>query len=706
MTPQFKFTIFHATLAPTGTEVEQPLGWKDSSISLQRHETYHSLVEYFKGSFVWYGSARDLIIAIEALDGPDARPRILIEITFNSSTYETLFDGLIDLSQLEDISRAGSQYKCTCPIIRSDFWSKLINRKSTQVDLLSTTDLDGNAITPVSKVTLDLPSQIVRANFERLTGFYPASPFEVVTGATPGTNQMYFMFGNSSPTRDEVTERLDYGIQVVDTNSFPPSLDKYFFKVQYTGDYDIALSIRYSISWAGSLDIDIQWKLAIRTGGTLTEYNIGSSQSDTGVGSLQDDGARTYSNTFSLDAGDQIFVYALVTMSSAPTISFQVDYDPGGGAVYTAFTVVANTTFPDTESDGFLIKDALENVLRGILGGTSIITSTYFGTCGWNNAIAKGKHIRGYSFSDKAFSLSLDDWWAGVNPLLNLGLGYSKVAGVDHIEVEQIATFFNPTPSLFISNVPDIVRTYDQKKFIKSLDVGYDKWAAESDGGVDDPQTKSTYASPLATIGSDQKITSKFIAASIAIEQTRRNQVKFGKDWRLDEDTMIIQVKSDGGGGYTPVVGADFSTVSNLLNSSTRYNIAHTPARMLLRWLSWLQSGLQNYVGSVLRFTKGEGNYSVSSTTSDTCETSGAVTDGTDITITSSKVCLPKMYKAKIPMTWADYKTIRDNAKKAIAISPTESVYLPMFIDNMDYHIAGGSAELSLILGSETPVTP
>ena len=64
------------------------------------------------------------------------------------------------------------------------------------------------------------------------------------------------------------------------------------------------------------------------------------------------------------------------------------------------------------------------------------------------------------------------------------------------------------------------------------------------------------------------------------------------------------------------------------------------------------------------------------------------------------------MYKAKIPMTWADYKTIRDNAKKAIAISPTESVYLPMFIDNMDYHIAGGSAELSLILGSETPVTP
>lgn len=697
MTPQFRFTIFNATLAPTGTVVAQPLGWKDASISLQRHEVYHSLIEYFKGTFIWYGSARDLILAIEALDGPDAKPRVLIEMTMNSSTWETVFDGVLDLSQLEDFSKSGQKYKCTCPIIRSDFWSKFINRKSTQIDLLATTDLDGNAITPVAKGTITLPGQIMRQTFQRMTGYSPGIDFEICDSAQPITNQSYVMFSNANNVLDEIAERLDYGCQIADSASFPPSLDRYIFKIQYAGSYGVALSIRYTFSLSPAMDIDIQWKLAIRTAGVLTEYNIGTSQSASGVGTLTDDGARTYSNTFTLAAGDEIFVYGLLTVEPNPTITFQPDYDPGGGAVYTSFTLTADTGYPDTDSDIFLIKDAAENILRGCIGGSSIIDSDYFATCGWNNAIAKGKHIRGYSFSDKAFSLSFDDWWAGVSPLLNLGLGYKAT---NKIEIEQVADFYDPSPSLYISNAPDMIRTYDQKSFIKSVEVGFDKWSAESKGGTDDPQTKRSYASRLSTFGTDLKVTSKFIGAGLAIEQTRRNRVELGKDWRLDEDTLIIAlVDSD-----TVEVGADYTAVSNLLNSDSRYNIRFSPSRIFYRWRSWLQGGLQSYVGSVFRFVKGEGNYTMTSQTSDTCEQSGTIDEAANITVTSDFVFLPETYKLKVPMTWSDYKTIRDHAKQAIAVSPTTSVYLPMFIDNMDYHIVKGMAEFSVILGSKTPV--
>ena len=49
--PHTRFTFFHATVSPTGTVVNQPVGWRDASLSLVRDPKGHSLVEFFKNSF-------------------------------------------------------------------------------------------------------------------------------------------------------------------------------------------------------------------------------------------------------------------------------------------------------------------------------------------------------------------------------------------------------------------------------------------------------------------------------------------------------------------------------------------------------------------------------------------------------------------------------------------------------------------------------
>lgn len=702
MTPKYRFTIFNAIEAPAGMVVEEPLGWKAAVLSLERHEVYNSLVEYFKAAFIWYGTARDLLFLIETTQGPDAKPRILVELTFDESTWETVFDGLINLSLLEDFAKTDLVYKLGAPIIPNDFWSKFIKRKSTQVDLQSTVDLDGNAITPMAKIDLPLPSQVMRQTFQRMVGYNPGVDFQGCIGAQPVTNQSYIMFSNDLNVLDEIKTRFDYGCQVADTNSFPPSLLQYFFKTQYAGEYNIDISIRYLFNFSPAMDVDVQWKLAIRTAGELTEYNIGTSQSALAVGTLADDGARTYTNTFTLNAGDEIYVYALLTGDPSPTIDFFPDYDPGGGAVYTAFSIVANTTYPATTVDALYIKDAAENILLNILGGSDIVLSNFFDNCGNLNAILKGKHVRGFSFADKAFSLSFDEWWEGANPLFCLGLGYNKTAGVEHIEIEEVADFFDTTPSLLLSNVPNLVRTHDQSKFYTNIEVGYDIWSAESDGAIDDPQTKHTYATILSTIGKAFKISSKFFAASLGIEQTRRNGVTLDKDWKLDENTIIIALAD-----ATPSVetGADFTSVTNLNNAATRYNIRHSVARMFYRWRAWLQAGMQLYVGTVFKFTKGEGNYTMTSTTADTCEETTAIDEIADIDVTTDFVTLSEMYKAEqVPLTWAQYKTIRDNRKKGIGVSSTDTGHLLMYVHKMDYKINDGQANFLLTLGSKIPL--
>jgi hypothetical protein len=155
MTPQFKFTIYHNVIAPNGLAIPQPLGWKDTNLSFERDKLYHSIVEYFKGTFVWYGLAHSTFKNIEFNYGPEALVRLVIEINYGRGwDLEPVFDGLVDLPQLDDIAKSNTFYKTVIPVIRDDFWTKLIANRSVPY-----------AISTANKITLPLPSQVVRLRY-------------------------------------------------------------------------------------------------------------------------------------------------------------------------------------------------------------------------------------------------------------------------------------------------------------------------------------------------------------------------------------------------------------------------------------------------------------------------------------------------------------------------------------------------------------
>lgn len=717
MTPATRFTFYHDTVSPSGTIVNQPLGWRDIVLSLTRDPAYHSLIEYFKGGFVWYGSARDFIMECEDADGPEVKIRCLIEIRFNA-TWSTIFDGLIDVSQKEELSMANRFYKYAAPIIRNDFWATFMNRRTVKVDLEAAVDLEGNARTAVNKITLPLPSQAIRNKFERQIDWADnvtrtIDETAIISADVSGTTTQYLIFSNAILVVDEISTRVEHGtiLSVV-----KPTLDgKYILKADFAGSYNFEASIRYTIILSSSRNFDVKWYRAIKSEGVITETQIGSTQSGTNS-LITDDGARTLSLTVDLLVGDEFYIYGEVVISSAvSTMSFFPDYDSDLGApydpVYTQLEITADTIFPDSTTDAYLIKDAFESVLSKIIGQNSVIESTMFTTCKRLNAVFRGMHGRGYSFTDKPFTTSFDELWRGFEPVANTGLGYTEVAGVKKIQIENKSFFYGQTPSVFLSNISGLTRRYDLEKHYKTIEVGYSKRFIESAGGVDDPQTLSSWRTKFRTIGSDLKIISTFFLASLGIEQNRRNRIELNKDGKIDEDIIMVAVKEDGS-DYTPEIGTDFNAITGLLNSSTRYNIRHVCARVFKRWQSFIQGCLQHTTSEYFYYSGGEGNRVMSSQFETTdCEATDdpepVLVEDADIAVsTTDYLFIPKVFKCKVPMSKVTYDAILADKENAIAISQDATTYIPMHILDFDYKIFGGYADLLLLQASATTVTP
>lgn len=710
MTPQSRFTIFHSSLPVEGLVVKDPIGWDTVVLSLERHKDYHSLFQYFKGNFMWYGEAMKILKTIEKDFGINAYVRLEIDLSYKTGVWVNIYEGKIELPQLEEVMIADkAQYKMTIPIVQDDFITKFLNRQDSQVDLQATVDLDGNARTAVNKIVLPMPSQKIRSRFKRTINydppFYPSGATSVLAAALS-----YLMFTNSRNDLDEVEQRFDYGTQISTEN--PTNVSKYIFKAKYDGSYNLNTVIKYTIIFNAALNADVEWFYALCQSGVLTVTQIGTTSSIAGGIQMFENGSESVNVNFDLLAGDEVYIYGTLDVNVNATANYFPDYDtdPGPAIVpaYTSLEITASTTYKQTSTDAYLIKDAAEAIVSKLVGQNSAVKSDYLGTCKGRNAIFRGKHVRGYDFATKQFSMSFEEWWKGANPLLFLGLGYTEVAGVKKIEIENRAYFYDKVPVVNISNVNKLVRRYDLEKIYKSIEIGYKKGVgSESESGIDDPQTKRFYNTDFSSFGAKETILCEWMAASLAIERSRRNRVELSKDDRNDEEIMVVAVTPDGS-DWLPEFGTAFNLVSNLLNPDFRINIRHSATRLFKRAQAWFNGCMLYSDTGVFTFNRGEGNYEMTSQLEDTdCEavpgTEPIIDEGADIDADTNDILfVPRIYEASnVPMAFTTYQNIVANKNKALGISRTDTGHVPMHIMDLGYELFQSNATILLLQATE-----
>jgi len=228
---RFRFTLIHRE-TNTRQRTSAPDGWQQAVMKLARDKEFYSLIEFFDGSFIFYGDngvingGLHFIENLEEIYGPDVEIDILIEAAPNGYTYEDVFLGQLDLSLGERVE----DNKYRIPIIRENFWAKFNARWKTPVDLLAVTDLDEEVITsPVDNVTLSLPSQIV-TYISRYNQQYPLT-YDNSGGGT------YCILNFNEVILDDI-KLFSIVREIVDFDTFSVLG---LFEAPYDGDFEIEM---------------------------------------------------------------------------------------------------------------------------------------------------------------------------------------------------------------------------------------------------------------------------------------------------------------------------------------------------------------------------------------------------------------------------------------------------------------------------------
>lgn len=686
-----RFTLNNTTSG--SLVIDEPDGWKGAMLRLERSEEFHSVVEHYDETFTFFDASYDYIVNIRDTQGFDADITFTVEISINDGTsYQTVFSGLIDLESSVQIDF----YKIECPVVRNDLWARFINNRSTSVNVQSTTDLYGNNRIVLSPVTLNLSSQKTRVSYR---GLNDQDITYALTASSP-----YGTIDFGTVEKDEIDEKFNYPRVISTTRPFE------LFAAEYAGSYAFDSEIYLSDAVGGfgggnnqvsNIEIYIQKNDDAAT--AFTKTNQGTNGVD----------GRTrfsYTGTLSLIAGDFIYIYIQNTSGGNNTVvwlDFYVSY----------LDVDADTVFDNSTTQAMMIHEAFQSVIDRIVGADNMLYSEYLGAedtqqtdyvsngCASLCAVMRGVHLKTYSFTDKPFYVSFDQLWGGHNPIFNLGLGYETVDSVEVIRIEDKAHFYDSTVSLNLDYVNNIEVTIDTEKVFKNIKIGYQKWESESLSGIDDPQTKHEYAVQLKKSGTDIELYSNFVAASLAIEYTRRQQVQLSKDWKLDNDIFIIAIDKDIIGSpslvYAPELDEPFSAITGLNNSDARYNLRLTPGRNFVRWRNYFNTGLQLYTSYDYKFVSGEGNVDMSSTVgTDSC-ISGTIVEDQNFDVTGTALHDNVVYSFDHPLSWTEYKTIRDSRHKAIGISQTNSGHLPFFIKSLEYNIHDAIGRFNLVKSTE-----
>jgi hypothetical protein len=697
--PQFRFTLSNTTLG--NQVISEPEGWADIKINLDRDMNYHSLIETFDVPLTFYGSGGGIdggynFIKAALANGIDEEVIITVDVRYDSAdAYSNLFYGTVDLSTQKEIDFR----KIQCAIIRDAIWAKFINRKETPVNLLSTTDVDGNPITAITSGNINLPSQTIRTIYRADMTAWTAQEkddifynFSYLVNPLMDAPPLYGSIDLPEVSSDEIEDRYTYFAEIAGD-----IYESIRFKYKATVEIDIQLvlsSVPYSSAVMAGDQANSAIKLRIYKNwgddGLTGELIAIATRTDLGTNGVSGRTVFTYQGLVSFEAGESLTYFFDRTVYTSQDLYL----------VYNDFyensyiDIKADTLDEDSTTDMVQIGEAALSILRQITCYDNVMVSPYLlesSYCGYEFILMLGAHVRGWSMTDKQIALSFDKWWNGANPIMNLGLGYEDSGSPSNstIFIGPKGDFYDATESLQLYGVNNIEVEFDQELLTKLVEVGFQKWDVEADVGSDDPQTRKTYRTRYKSLGKELKLISSFYAASAGIEETRRHRKETGKDYRLDEEVFIIATMNNA--GLVEVFNGSPNGVTGLLNSETRYNIRLTPARMLQAWLNFLSGQLyEAYPAEKFYYSRGEGNTEMEWDGDDLCAV-GTLSENQDLPLEEEYLFQPIIYRFTHPLTWDEYTTIRDNRKKAVGINYYDhdgvQQHVTLYVKKLAWHI-------------------
>ena len=464
-------------------EVDEPVGWSDVSWSAQRNLDTHGVWFSVKAdAFKFVGDAFTALNDEYELNGAEGVASFQINYSCdNGETFDTFFLATFDFNTYR--RTCGDMCYAECSVNPTGCVNKFLNRINVDVDMESTVDLDGNAITPAALDNISLEPQelLFKNRATNSTPTYWDSGIFSLDG-TPGTDEFNIGLYFPDPTLEGWGVFNPYGAigsLVFNTNY---TTYEWFNMVNFPGVRELSIYQR-DLDVLNCFDSDATINFRIKGNFLITEYTSGltdvtitinfakfyvSGYSTSAPYIVIDSYAVAppfnmlpgvtsgkpfdyiFSNTPAYTNPDADFLLIFFSVSvnrigASTGIQVQIDYAPE-----TFFEMSYNSMCSPTTAEGIRLDNAFCNIWENYLGSEECGISCELPACLQNIHLTNGLKIRqvltpqpariflnwedtfknlqkifniGYGFFDSESSFtvnSLDFWYAG-NTVLNLG---------------------------------------------------------------------------------------------------------------------------------------------------------------------------------------------------------------------------------------------------------------------------------------------
>ena len=513
----------------------------------------------------------------------------------NGNTTTPIYEGFLIGS-----SRDHRDYITFYNVERLDFGARLKTRLNKVIDLESSTDLDGNPISPLAMREIPLHSQVVRKVF---TGFardtQPASIFGVGYNNSEinagGVDVQWVMDMSDNPVRS-LTESFDYGnvvfgpstpititpnpsagtgsildSTVLNDNFFHINFNEQSATIRVTARALFTAQAFYTAATIQDTYTDLRFTFTHRIAVENSLGNLKGSINNGATGAFVIPSSPPFSNQTNLDLNTDI---TLTDIENGDRIYLWIDVEPsisglvvGGGdpdlvSLNVGFNgLVGNTSFNRFEADTFerpsiveatYFNETLDKALEMATGESGLLESTVFQNriidnqsagCGGLNINTTGFKIRD---RDQPLRVTINDLLSLAKSRYgcDFAIYYDNLGNASFL-LEKDTHFFQNKKILTLSNIHNPVITRVNTEILANeYRVGFSEFAKPNESGTSEGiSTQSDY---LSTIQKDDKtlnFISDIIGDGTEIERVRRNGIQNADDESDEKDDNVFVIK-------------------------------------------------------------------------------------------------------------------------------------------------------------------
>jgi hypothetical protein len=722
----------------TETEVTEPVGWDGISGNMQRNMIHHGVfINISTDSFEWVGTAYTLLYNEYQTNGANGQMNIRIEYQCaEGDAYTVYFNGNFDFNTFE--RQCADYCFCKCLVSATKCTDVFLSRMGQDVDVLSATNFDGQAITPMTYTPLNITGQDIflqntASNLGTNSGNGQLFPFGASAfyyfsfcPVVPADNMQEFGEFNLNGTALTLISSGNVSVAsdfATDPTAAFESYGKYLTIWKRTSDplncidndaeIDIICKGTFNVTFT-NFDGDIIPTLELykynATTGALTLINTNSIGTISCVSGVQSSLAfnKTFLGTPSYSDADYLmyffecFTERLVWDGfSTREINFNIDFDNT-----TKVVMSLNSNCAPSVSDSVYLDDLLEFLPTAYMDTEcpTLAIENDLKTCLNRYSITKGSFIRNVTQpSVPNLFVNYEMLFEECRKIFNIGWGFNN--NETELKIARIDGFYKSNVVVDVGLLDMATFTTAKDLIYGTITVGYNKWEAEEYNGLDEMNTERQYRRNIDTNPTELELMSDIISAGYTIEITRRkNQGTTGtSDWRYDDDLFIINTNTIDSVLYA-YQGID-ANPDNVYSPNTRMNYALTPARSLMRWFKSIAAAQPTVANENFIFTSGTGNYIAQGQMLYNCPIEGSTLsekETIDVSNFDNDYYITPIWQTvyatfNAPLSMAEFEDIKADVYGAIRFRCSDTIYLGNIIE-MSHDPNVGIANFKLLL--------